>query len=99
MNLEVLHATLHANLEKDDRVAGQANQIFITPRLSELFKRADDESQRLNDEFIGTEHLQNNPRILGESLSSLLLSEAPYIHSYPDVPYFPHRQTGTRQAT
>ena len=57
VNLEVLHATLHANLEKDDRVAGQASQIFITPRLSELFERADDESQRLNDEFIGTEHI------------------------------------------
>ena len=57
VNLEALHAALHANLEEDDRVAGQANQIFITPRLSELFERADDESQRLNDEFIGTEHI------------------------------------------
>jgi len=57
VNLDVLHATLHANLEEGGRMAGQVNQIFITPRLSELFERAHDESQRLNDEFIGTEHI------------------------------------------
>ena len=57
VNLQVLHANLHSYLEKDDKVAGQVNQIFITPRLSELFERADDESKRLNDEFIGTEHI------------------------------------------
>ena len=37
VNLQVLHANLHSYLEQDDKVAGQANQIFITPRLSELF--------------------------------------------------------------
>ena len=57
VNLEILHSTLHANLEEGNRVAGQTNQFFITPRLSELFERADEESQRLNDEFIGTEHI------------------------------------------
>ena len=57
VNLQVLHANLHSYLEQDDKVAGQANQIFITPRLSELFGRADDEAKRLNDEFIGTEHI------------------------------------------
>ncbi len=57
VNLQILHANLHSYLEKDDKVAGQINQIFITPRLSELFERADDESKRLNDEFIGTEHI------------------------------------------
>ena len=57
VNLQVLHANLHSYLEQDDKIAGQANQIFITPRLSELFGRADDEAKRLNDEFIGTEHI------------------------------------------
>ena len=57
VNLQVLHANLHSYLEQDDKVAGQANQIFITPRLSELCGRADDEAKRLNDEFIGTEHI------------------------------------------
>ena len=57
VNLQVLHANLHSYLEQDDKVAGQANQIFITPRLSELFGRADNEAKRLNDEFIGTEHI------------------------------------------
>jgi len=57
VNLDSLHANLHSHLEKDDKVAGQVNQIFITPRLSELFERAADEAERLNDEFIGTEHI------------------------------------------
>ena len=57
VNLQILHASLHSDLEKDDKVAGQVNQVFITPRLSELFERADDEAKRLNDEFIGTEHI------------------------------------------
>ena len=57
VNLQILHANLHSYLEKDDKVDGQVNQIFITPRLTELFGRAEDESKRLNDEFIGTEHI------------------------------------------
>ena len=57
VNLQILHANLHSYLEKDDKVDGQVNQIFITPRLTELFERAEDESKRLNDEFIGTEHI------------------------------------------
>ncbi len=57
VNLDSLHANLHSHLEKDDKVAGQVNQIFITPRLSGLFERAADEAERLNDEFIGTEHI------------------------------------------
>ena len=57
VNLQILHANLHSYLEKDDKVDGQVSQIFITPRLTELFGRAEDESKRLNDEFIGTEHI------------------------------------------
>jgi len=57
VNLEILHANLHSYLEKDDKVDGQVSQIFITPRLTELFERAENESKRLSDEFIGTEHI------------------------------------------
>ncbi len=32
-------------------------QIYMTPRLNEVFKRAQDEAGRLKDEYIGAEHL------------------------------------------
>ena len=44
-------------LENADKTAGSSNQIYETPRLNELFVRADTEAKRLNDEFIGSEHL------------------------------------------
>ena len=74
VNLDSLHANLHSHLEKDDKVAGQVNQIFITPRLSELFERAADEAERLNDEFIGTEHILVALTEEGTGLSADLLS-------------------------
>ena len=74
VNLDSLHANLHSHLEKDDKVAGQVNQIFITPRLSGLFERAADEAERLNDEFIGTEHILVALTEEGTGLSADLLS-------------------------
>ena len=32
-------------------------QVYMTPRLNEVFKRAQDEAGRLKDEYIGAEHL------------------------------------------
>ena len=43
--------------ENSDKTEGLPNQIYETPRLNELFVRADAEAKRLNDEFIGAEHL------------------------------------------
>jgi ATP-dependent Clp protease ATP-binding subunit ClpC len=39
------------------KVAYQTGQIYATPRVGELFKNAEEEANRLKDEFIGTEHL------------------------------------------
>jgi ATP-dependent Clp protease ATP-binding subunit ClpC len=44
-------------LENLPKVAYQTGQIYATPRVGELFKNADEEANRLKDEFIGTEHL------------------------------------------
>lgn len=44
-------------LESLPKVAYQTGQIYATPRVGELFKNADEEANRLKDEFIGTEHL------------------------------------------
>ena len=44
-------------LENLPKVAYQTGQIYATPRVGELFKNADEEANRLKDEFVGTEHL------------------------------------------
>ena len=57
LNIDVLHSRVHSMLENADKTAGSSNQIYETPRLNELFVRADTEAKRLNDEFIGSDHL------------------------------------------
>jgi len=57
LNIDVVHSLVHSMLENADKTAGSSNQIYETPRLNELFVRADTEAKRLNDEFIGSEHL------------------------------------------
>ena len=57
LNIDVLHSRVHSMLENADKTAGSSNQIYETPRLNELFVRADTEAKRLNAEFIGSEHL------------------------------------------
>ena len=57
VNVNLLHTRLHAALENSQKTEGGANQIYQTPRLDDLFVRAELESKRLNDDFIGAEHL------------------------------------------
>jgi ATP-dependent Clp protease ATP-binding subunit ClpC len=47
-------------LEKSPKVYGQygyGNQVYITPRTQRLVKRAEEEAARLNDQYVGIEHL------------------------------------------
>ena len=57
VELDSLHARVHRVLEQSYKVNSQRNQIFITPRLTDFFNRCEIEARRLNDEFIGTEHM------------------------------------------
>ena len=57
LNIDLLHSRVHSMLENADKRAGSSNQIYETPRLNELFVRADTEAKRLNDEFIGSADL------------------------------------------
>jgi len=52
-----LHARLHAALENSQKTDGVSNQIYQTSRLDEMFVRSEAESKRLNDDFVGAEHL------------------------------------------
>ena len=52
-----IQATLHRTLESAPKLAYEANQIYLTPRAQRLMENAKDEAARLNDEFVGAEHL------------------------------------------
>ena len=44
-------------LEKSPRLDYETPQIYATPRTGQLLKTAEAEAERLNDEFVGTEHI------------------------------------------
>jgi len=44
-------------LERSPKVAYEAAQIYMTPRIDSLLRAASSEADRFNDEFVGTEHL------------------------------------------
>jgi ATP-dependent Clp protease ATP-binding subunit ClpC len=44
-------------LDKMPKITYEAAQIYATPDVAQLFKTAEQEADRLKDEFIGTEHL------------------------------------------
>ena len=54
---EAVKARLRRSLEAAPKLADQSNQIYPTPRALALLDNAKAESDRLGDEFIGTEHL------------------------------------------
>jgi ATP-dependent Clp protease ATP-binding subunit ClpC len=53
---ERLDATLRAS-PKGNVFGGGAGQIFITPRVKRVIDRANEEANRLEDEYISTEHI------------------------------------------
>ena len=57
VNIEVFHARFHNMLENSQKTGGLAEQMYQTPRLEDLLLKAEAEAKRLNDEFIGSEHL------------------------------------------
>ena len=52
-----IRASLHQVLESAPKLTREANQIYGTPRAQRLVENARSEAARLNDEFIGAEHL------------------------------------------
>ena len=71
-----MRARLDGLLEQGPKVAYESSQIYVAPRAASLLDRAKEEAKRLNDDFIGTEHLLiavvqedqgDTPRVLKES--------------------------------
>ena len=54
---ETVKSRLHQTLEAAPKVVSGSAQIFITPRLQRMLQVADEEAQRLKDQFISVEHL------------------------------------------
>ena len=57
--LEPLHKRLEQEVEKLPKVSGAGNrpdQIYVTPRLQQLFTKAEEQAKRLKDEYVSTEH-------------------------------------------
>ncbi|MFC1872409.1 ATP-dependent Clp protease ATP-binding subunit [Chloroflexota bacterium] len=44
-------------LRKNPQISYITGQIYATPRISQLLQKAEEEAQRLKDEFISTEHI------------------------------------------
>ncbi len=57
VNTSIVKKRVQETLERAPKVAYSGSQIYATPRIANLFEAANTESQRLKDEFIGTEHL------------------------------------------
>jgi ATP-dependent Clp protease ATP-binding subunit ClpB len=55
-NSRQIAVSLRQELAKLPKVYGPS-QAYITPRLNEVFKRAQEEASRLKDEYVSTEHL------------------------------------------
>ena len=57
VSVDAIAAQLDRSLDAAPKVADNATQIYATPRASRLLEDAKNEADRLNDDFIGAEHL------------------------------------------
>ncbi len=57
VDVETVRQQVVAVLEKIPRVAYETGQIYATPRIAQLLQAASAEADRLQDEFVSTEHL------------------------------------------
>ncbi len=57
---ELVAQRVERELEKSPKVYGQygyGNQVYVTPRSQRLVKRAEEEANRLSDQYVGVDHL------------------------------------------
>ena len=55
--IDAMRSRLHAGLSQMPTLAENANQIFTTPRAEAALARAKEEADRMEDDFISSEHL------------------------------------------
>jgi ATP-dependent Clp protease ATP-binding subunit ClpC len=57
VDVEAVQREVEAALEKTPKITHETGQIYATPRITQLMNKANEEADRLKDEFISTEHL------------------------------------------
>ncbi len=59
VGLQALHSRLLQEIQKLPKVSGStaADQIYLAPRLSQLFTQAEAQAKRLKDDYVSVEHL------------------------------------------
>jgi ATP-dependent Clp protease ATP-binding subunit ClpC len=57
VDVDAIRNRVEEVLTKTPKVAYQTGQIYATPRIAQMMSLADEEANRLKDEFISTEHL------------------------------------------
>jgi ATP-dependent Clp protease ATP-binding subunit ClpB len=79
--LEPLHQRLVQEIEKLPKVSGSGtrpDQVYVTPRLSQLLTRAEQEAKRLKDDYVSIEHLllatSEDPGVAGKLLKDFGLN-------------------------
>ena len=54
---DTIRSQLRKALERSPKMASEGSQVYGTPRVAKLMDNARLEAERLNDEYIGTEHI------------------------------------------
>jgi ATP-dependent Clp protease ATP-binding subunit ClpC len=57
VDVDAVRREVEAALERFPKAAYESGQVYVTPRIANLIRKAGEEADRLKDEFIGTEHL------------------------------------------
>ena len=57
VTIAAMRARLDELLDQGPKVASESSQIYVAPRAARVLEGAKEEAKRLNDDFIGTEHL------------------------------------------
>ena len=77
-NAAALRGRLHAELERRPRVQSQmpAEGLYLGASLRQAIESAQQEAQRMRDEYVSTEHLLLGLAALRDSLAARVLAEA-----------------------
>ena len=57
VDVDAMRQGVEAVLGRFPKAEYETGQVYVTPRIANLIRKAGDEADRLKDEFIGTEHL------------------------------------------
>ena len=75
-SIPAMRAKLHDLLEHGPKVAYESSQIYVAPRAQRVLQRAKAEADRLNDDYVGAEHLLVGVVQDGEGDAAKVLSDA-----------------------